>query len=101
MSIRYLVNVIIPLLIGGLIYIIYRTETLIMFSWFSYLSLDQYVDYLRTFSSYLLPDWVILSLPNGLWTYSFIVGISFIWNNKLNIHVFFWFILALLMLICS
>ncbi|WP_241080666.1 hypothetical protein [Natranaerofaba carboxydovora] len=48
-----------PLIIGGLIYIGFRPDTLLMFSWFQFLGIDSVVFVLRDYlSQFDLPSWV-------------------------------------------
>jgi hypothetical protein len=84
-----------PLFIGGLIYIFFRSNTLNMFNWFEALRMDQIINDLRvSFLSLkpIIPEWIIYSLPDGLWVYSFTSGILIIWGKLLT----FWLIAPLL-----
>lgn len=69
------INVLVPLLIGGLIYILFRNESLIMFNWFDYLGLLEQIKELRATLNpmkSILPNWIYYSLADGLWTYAFV-----------------------------
>jgi hypothetical protein len=56
----------IPLFIGGIIYIGYRTESLLMFEWFKFIGLIKIVVLFRTVTIQIyMPDFVVYSLPNG------------------------------------
>lgn len=64
----------ISLLCGGLIYLFFRPESLLLFSWADHLGLSSSLENIRTLSLPLAPklgDWVLFSLPNGLWVISF------------------------------
>ena len=66
---------VLTLIIGGLIYILFRTDSLVMFKWFAALSLDKPIEYLRDSTLTVknhLPDWFLFSLPDGLWIFSYI-----------------------------
>ena len=68
-------HVVLPLLIGSLIYVLFRSESLIMFTWFDNLGiLEQIKEYRVMFYSFkqLLPNWIIYSLVDGLWGYTFV-----------------------------
>jgi hypothetical protein len=77
-------NCITPLLLGGLIYIMFRSTTLRMFEWFSLIGLEDAIQSARTsvfeFKNYL-PKWAYFSLPDGLWIYSFTSAILIYWDN--------------------
>lgn len=87
-----LFHVISPLTTGGLIYIVFRTKSLRMFSWFESIGINTQISFLREYFSPLkswLPSWVYFSLPDGLWVYSFTSIILILWAGKIN----FWLII--------
>lgn len=82
---------ILSLLTGGLIYLGYRTETLLMFKWVDYLGLSPWVKQLRTFcTEFPLPSWVYYSLPDGLWLLSYMLFMNIIWSKKEEIQYIIW-----------
>lgn len=82
-------------MVGGLIYIFFRTDKLLMFSWFKRLGLSSLISYIRLFSDeFILPEWVIYSLPNALWTYSFMFSFVLLWKNSINLYSHIWFALV-------
>ncbi len=95
-----LFNVVFPIFIGSLIYILFRRKSLIVFSWLSALWLDGFVDYLRElfFPFYnVFPEYVIYSLPNGLWVYSGTFLFLRIWKGSLSFYYkYFWVFLPLI-----
>jgi len=77
------IHFILPIAIGTLIYLLFRPMHLTVFHW---------AETLGTYSLILkgrelfniggyIPEWIIYSLPNGFWAYSFMFFISFIWGN--------------------
>lgn len=78
------------LFIGGLIYILFRTKSLLMFMWFDNLKLSSLINYLRFNIKTNLPEWLIYSLPDGLWIFSYIVFQLALWNYKITKENFFW-----------
>jgi hypothetical protein len=71
-----------PLLSGGAIYLLFREKCLLMFEWVRYLGLYPLLsDYRSIFGHYegFLPDWVIYSLPYGLWCCSLSAFLSTLW----------------------
>ena len=84
------------LILGGLIYISFRTDSLVMFKWFAALSLDTPIEYLRETTmtvNRLFPNWFLFSLPDGLWIFSYISLILLIWGNNINKRNLFWIFL--------
>jgi hypothetical protein len=87
----------IPLLLGGLIYITYRTETLLMFSWFENLRLQFITDAFRSnifLQNLNIPDWIKFSLPDALWLFSFTYTILFLWNFTITRQSIIWICVA-------
>jgi hypothetical protein len=81
------------LVFGTLIYMAFRCENLIVFSWLDKLYLTKAVYQLRFYTDTLniiLPNWFLFSLPDGLWVFSYVSFILYIWNNKLNSQNIFW-----------
>jgi hypothetical protein len=80
------------LLLGGLVYISFRQDTLKMFSWFDRVNLSEVISELRLFTLPLtdhLPNWFLYSLPDGLWLFSYLSVLLVVWDNtisKQNIH---------------
>jgi hypothetical protein len=66
----FVINVILPVAIGGLIYILFRVDTLWVFTWLKYAGLYETVMTLRetTYAaSSDIPAHLLYSLPDGLW----------------------------------
>lgn len=62
-----------------------------MFTWFSYLHLNKEIDLMRKqLIKIPLADWIKYSLPDGLWIFSYISLILFLWNNQLKKENMFW-----------
>lgn len=86
-----------PVIVGGLIYLTYRTGTLIMFGWFKKIGLKDTIEFLRSnqlLQSLIIPNWVKFSLPDALWLFSFTYVTLFIWDNTMNKQSIFWIFLA-------
>lgn len=75
-------------LAGGLIYLMFREEHLLMFDWFRAIGLSDFVlqlkNYGRSFGS--IPDWIRFSLPDGLWVLSYVLAMSALWNFDIKSH---------------
>ena len=101
---KYIKHVIVPVFIGGVIYICFRTKSLLIFDWIDYFGLTQMVDFIRNKTKYLydyLPKQIIYSFPAGLWLYSFISFNILIWQRSNNRIKYFWIILPLVISIFS
>lgn len=73
-----ILQIYLPLIIGGFIYLGFRSTSLLMFKYFKFLGMQQAIEKLRVFVNPLsdgLPEWVIFSLPDGLWTFAFVAYI--------------------------
>ena len=61
------------LAVGGAIYLLYRPQTLVLFRVTDTLGLTAAIDNWRATTQAGLPEWVIYSLPNALWTVAYIL----------------------------
>lgn len=87
----------IPVFIGGLLYIGYRSETLIMFDWFDAAGLTPVTEFIRAFmapAKTTLPKWIFLSLPDGLWLYSFMILLGSVWRQQAPAEKYFFTAMA-------
>jgi hypothetical protein len=81
------------LLIGGMIYVLWRSGPLLMFSWFDAIGLGKLVYALHDFAvpySHAFPSWVYFSLPEGLWLLSGILYLHCIWRNGSTFGYVLW-----------
>lgn len=86
---------ILSILIGGFIYIIFRTDSLVMFNWFKHLHLSDLIYSLRHLLIIPVPSVIktlIYTAPGGLWTFSYIAFLLLIWNMEINRRNIFYFI---------
>jgi hypothetical protein len=84
------------LLLGGLIYILFRTPTLKMFDWYDSIGLSTSLNTLRHYASPVvnhIPNWFLYSLPDGLWIFSYISLMLFIWRNSVSFKNIFWILI--------
>ncbi len=76
-----------PLLLGGLIYILFRPNTLLMFHWFELMSIGDEVEIARKIFAPLypfIPEPIIFSLPFALWSFSLAWFLELVWNQNNN-----------------
>lgn len=81
------------LLCGSLMYILFRTSNLKMFVWFEKLNFLNVISKLRSFttnSTAQIPNVILYSLPDGLWLFSYISLVLYVWKNKINQENLFW-----------
>jgi hypothetical protein len=79
------IHVILPLLIGGLIYISFRSISLRMCNWFEVIGINDFTSWIRCSMNPLknnIPSWTYFSLPDGLWVYSFSSALIILWGNQ-------------------
>jgi hypothetical protein len=76
--------VILPILIGGSIYTLYRSTNLLVFKWINNIG---FLSNLLTVRNWLhplkgiLPKWFLYSFPDALWIFSLTLFIGLIWYN--------------------
>jgi hypothetical protein len=71
--------------IGGLVYVLWRPDTLIMFSWATSFGLDYIIEQVRGSVApfyQILPKWFTLSLPQALWFLSGSLAVHSIWRDS-------------------
>jgi hypothetical protein len=74
--------VVAPVLVGGAIYVIWRSQSLLVFSWLRAIRLDTFVTHLRAVMFPMrrhIPTFIVSSLPDGLWVYGFTSAMRQIW----------------------
>ena len=92
---RLTLTVILPLLIGGLIYILFRADSLLMFRWFDSIGLGQTIKSIRSsIGQPNLPSWTVFSLPDALWIFAFTNFMLIIWRDKFSGQSIPWIFIA-------
>lgn len=79
-----------------MIYLMFRSESLVMFRWCESFHIREYIDSIRIPCT--LPQWVVFSLPDGLWLCSYALFVSTIWDFDLKQgwpYVFFLSVIAI------
>lgn len=74
----------VTLFMGGMVYVLFRPMSLLMFEWFDSVGLLRFIWRMRIDTTLLLPNWIEYSLPDGLWIFSYSLFIGCIWNFRLN-----------------
>ena len=94
----------VPLFLGGTLYLLFRERSLFMFEWLGLAGLDNVIDCVKRsplIQTLHFQNWVIYSLPDGLWSFSLLVSLISIWNYKLSPSNFPWLIVCLGLIFCS
>ena len=81
------------LLAGIVMYLGFRTDSLLVFKWLSYVELSGSIEVMRTYTlpySVRLPKWLIFSAPNGLWILSFSALMLTIWGRENLLAAVYW-----------
>jgi len=84
----------IAILCGVIIYTFWRPDTIRYFVWLEAVGLRDPVENLRTYIHPLhtpIPEWIIYSLPNGLWAFSYALIITHLWRDNNSKIKYFWF----------
>lgn len=70
--------------LGGATYLLFRPTSLTLFSWLEKINMRDYIDTARGSINLSLPEWLIYSLPDGLWILSYMLVIGAIWDFDLK-----------------
>lgn len=103
-SVYLLFEAILPVLIGGLIYILLRTDSLLMYKWFQRTNISGSIYLIRDLTNFVNFGYyktIINTLPGGLWTFSYTAFLLIIWRNKINFGNIYYFIFIPLIAILS
>jgi len=85
----------ITMAIGGTIYLLYRTSIPVFFHIINFAGFEEQLLELRqtTLSgSLFLPNWIVYSLPNGLWAFAYAIIIITIWWRSTSKQKYFWLV---------
>ncbi len=80
-------HIFLPIFIGASIYLLFRKDTLLVFSWIDYIGASEIVSFIRDnvfFIRKYIPGFILYSLPDGIWVYSGTVAFAIIWKNYPN-----------------
>ena len=91
--------IVIPLLIGMAIYVCFRGNDLVVYSWFPILKGISNVFYIQDGLSFIpksVREFVIYSLPDGLWLYSFTCFMIIIWDKSQSKLKYVWMSFAVM-----
>jgi hypothetical protein len=89
----YILLCALALLLGGMIYILFRTPEPVFFHWIRAVGLEGWLNLARSKSlslSQVFPKWIVFSLPNGLWAFAYALLITGIWKGSKSRLKYFW-----------
>ncbi|MDD2666875.1 MAG: hypothetical protein PHX87_02600 [Candidatus Peribacteraceae bacterium] len=79
---EYLFHVLLPIMAGSLIYVLWRSEQLLVFRWIETARLLDAVTMIRiNVQTHALYEWFLFSFPAGLWAYSFSSAMCLVWRR--------------------
>jgi hypothetical protein len=81
------------LLMGGIIYALFRTSQPFFFKWIPGAGSESLFNLARQRSlafSLSFPEWIVFSLPNGLWAFAYALLITGIWAGSQSWIRVFW-----------
>ena len=78
---------------GFLIYVMFRPAPVLFFNWLDFFGISGILESIRNHSLPLyavIPQWVVFSLPNGFWAFSYSLIITHTWWEEKSLTGFFW-----------
>lgn len=83
-----LTHIFTPILLGCSIYLLFRSENILLFQWVQKIGFESFLTTLRENSlSIKVPNWLLYSLPDGLWVYAFTAALFLFWKGKNSIWI--------------
>jgi hypothetical protein len=98
LNVIFFVNVILPLLIGGAIYLLFRSKKTLLFNIIQIvIGSNLLLVVRRYFCNFInvLPEWFLFSFPNALWVYSLSFCFLLFWRN--SSHQFIWYFIVIIL----
>jgi len=89
---------------GGLIYILFRSDSLAMFRWFINIGIAPYINTIRELTIPLksdIPSWIIYTFPDGAWVIGGVSSLIYLGFKRSNILAIFFALMLGLMAIMS
>ncbi len=75
----------VAILSGAVIYVSWRPDTIKVLILLESAGLKGFLESIRSYTKYvhhIIPEWIVYSLPNGLWAFSYALIISYIWGGE-------------------
>ncbi len=84
---------VLPIFIGGMIYLAFRDTSLLMFSWAETIGLDAAIEAMRVHTLPHrpgIPDWILFSVPDGVWVFACTTFFARLWHDGAWYYRAFW-----------
>ena len=92
-----LVHSVVPVGIGALIYLTWRSTELAVFEWVNVVGLHGAVEWLRACGQPLrahVTEFLVFSAPDGLWAYALVATLRLVWRDADRRHAALWYLIA-------
>ena len=92
---QFMCQVFLPILIGGSLYIVFRSKSIRLFDWFERIGFAESLHVSRSIIIPFkkdIPSWLYYSLPDGLWVYAFTSALLIFWNQEIE-KVKYWLLI--------
>jgi hypothetical protein len=69
-------------LLGGTIYVLFRNSNIIAVHWMSSIGMESWIQEIRSLElggKLTIPQWIVYTLPNGLWAFAYTLIIFYLW----------------------
>lgn len=76
---------ILAVLLGGIIYILFRSSDIIAIHWMNSIGMEGWIQEIRSLElggKLTVPQWIGYTLPNGLWAFAYALIISYLWIRR-------------------
>ena len=93
-------HVVFPIFMGASIYLLWRSQELLMFDWLCAVGLSDSSHSIRVLAypaTMFLPQWILYSLPDGLWVYAVTAWMGLIWLECHYLRRYFWMTTGLML----
>lgn len=103
MKLKLILRSFLPLLLGFSIYLLFRPYDLLVYRWLNTPDLISFINEARFFvnvSDFDVPDFIVFSLPDGLWIFSYVSFQQYIWKSKITKHSLMWILGLPFLAIC-
>ncbi|PIF30804.1 hypothetical protein CLU81_1254 [Flavobacterium sp. 9] len=94
----------ITLFCGSIIYVLFRSSSLRMFLWFEKLGVLNFIQTIRNFTidyKNNFPSFILFSFPDGLWLFSYVSVVLYLWKNEIRYENVFWILIVPIIAIMS
>lgn len=95
-NIFILIGHLVSLMFGVWIYILFRQVPLKIYSWIDNTDIMYYINFLQQKSKVHInqvPEWIIYSLPDGLWVFSYVCLSLIIWKREITSINLIWILI--------